>query len=160
MPTRRSILRTLSAAPVLMASPAIRADTDAGTAHAPPWWLVAPMTAGTTLDGEWRITDLGPIQDGASVMQLSHPEQESLRIHLCLHEGSPKGFAHTELFDLIVIDHGRGVRKVPDDLAPALKQLAEAIQDNELANNSAFAHVADMMTHKERVSAFGASQIQ
>lgn len=118
------------------------------------------MTVGTTLDGEWQITDLGPIQDGSSVLNLSHPEQESLRIHICLHAGSPKGFAHTELFDLIVIDHGRGVRKVPDDLAPALLQLAAAIQDNELANNSAFAHVADMMTHKERVHAFGASQIQ
>jgi len=77
-----------------------------------------------------------------------------------LHEGSPKGFAHTELFDLIVIDHGRGIRPVPEDLVPVLQKLEKAIQDNELASHSSFDHIADMMTHKERVAAFGAGQIQ
>ena len=118
------------------------------------------MDVGTDLGSKWSIASLGPIVDGAAVIILSHPHQEDVRIHLCLHEGKPKGYAHTDLFDLIVIDHGHGIRTVPDDLAPALLKLGRAIQDNELANDSSFDQIADMMTHKERVAAFGAGQIQ
>ena len=160
MPSRRSILRTLSVAPAMVASPTIHAGPSGGLAHDPPWWLVKPLEQGSLLGEKWRLDEVGPIFEGAAILQLSHPSQGELRIHLCLHEGRPKGYAHTELFDLIVIDHGKGVRRVPSDLAPVLTKLADTIQENELTNNSAFGDVADMMTHTERVNAFGASQIQ
>ena len=160
MHSRRSVLRTFSVATAAVAAPRVHASQASKHAHAPPWWLLHPLSEGDELDCGWTLDQLGPIVDGSSVVELTHPRQDPLRIHLCLHEGSPKGFAHTELFDLIVIDHGRGIRPVPEDLVPVLQKLEKAIQDNELASHSSFDHIADMMTHKERVAAFGAGQIQ
>ena len=125
MQSRRTILRTLSAATALVAAPQVHAGRASSLSHSPPWWLLNPMDVGTDLGADWSLASLGPIIDGAAIIVLSHPEQGEVRIHLCLHEGAPKGFAHTDLFDLIVIDHGRGIRPVPKDLAPALLKLGK-----------------------------------
>jgi len=86
----------------------------------------------------------------------------SLRVHICLHDGKPKGIAYSELFDLIVMDHGRGVRPVPEELASALLLLADTMRENEWADvpKHQFDGIHRMMTHAERVRSFGASHLQ
>ena len=127
----------------------------------PPWWLLHPLSKGSKLRHGWTVHTLGPIRDGATVLTLSRASNP-LRIHICLHEGAPKGFAHTALFDLIVIDHGQGVRTVPDTLASNLMLLSEVISDNELKDlrPAELSGISRFMTHPDRVSTFGADHIQ
>ena len=155
---RRTLLKTLPAA-TLLASPKSLAANHAP--HGPaPWSLLTPLRVGDTLGNEWAITSLGPIRDGGSVLALTHPHQGAVNIHLCLHDGSPRGFAYTTLFDLIVMDQGHGVRTVPSDMATVLLQLQRTICDNELQQDVAIDQIAGMMTHAERVRAFGPSHLK
>ena len=126
-----------------------------------PWWLLQPLQVGSELEGQWNIEDLGPIEDGAAVLTIRR-RNEALNVHICLHDGKPKGIAYSELFDLIVMDHGCGVRTVPENLSSALFILAEIIRQNEWADvpNTQLDGIHRMMTHSERVQSFGASHLQ
>ena len=122
-----------------------------------PWWLLAPLTVGSALQNGWTVKDLGPVSNGASVLTLSHMAGQSVQIHICLHSDQPKGYAYTDLFDLIVMDRGHGIRPVAENLSPSLKTLETIIRDNEhgevtFESERAIGH---MMTHAERVKAFG-----
>jgi hypothetical protein len=160
MPTRRELVSVLGAG---AATVAIRPTLALGEAResisASPWWLIAPLTPGSPLLDGWKVDHLGPITEGASVLSLTG--NGSLRVHICLHQGRPKGFAYTELFDLIVMDHGRGVKDVPADLSPTLNLLERTIRDNESmeVGEAEFQGLTRLMTHSERVSAFGASKL-
>ena len=156
--SRRTLLQTLPAA-TLLASPKILAATAEPQGHA-PWSLLKPLRVGDTLGKDCAITALGPIRDGGSVLTLSHPLRGTVNIHLCLHDGNPRGFAYTALFDLIVMDQGHGVRTMPSDMAAVLLQLQRTICDNELEEDLAIEEIAGMMTHAERVSAFGPSHLK
>ncbi|MAY81825.1 MAG: hypothetical protein CL930_13730 [Deltaproteobacteria bacterium] len=122
-----------------------------------PWWLLTPLTVGSGLQSGWFVKDLGPVSNGASVLTLSHMAGQSVQIHICLHSDQPKGYAYTDLFDLIVMDRGHGIRPVAENLSPSLKTLETIIRDNEhgevtFESERAIGH---MMTHAERVKAFG-----
>lgn len=160
MPNRRELVSALGfGAATLAMRPAWALEASPENASPAPWWLLAPLGRGSILKHGWVINDLGPIQSGASVLSLSG--NRSLRIHICLHDGNPKGFAHSDMFDLIVMDHGKGVRSVPEDLAPTLLLLADRIRDNESmeVDDNQLGGISRLMTHSERVRAFGARQI-
>jgi len=167
MQSRRKILQSIglgTAGAVLFTNGAGAASTESkhhGASMPAPWWLIAPLGPESTLRGGWQVDALGPIEDGASVLSLRR-RSESLNIHLCLHDGKPKGIAYSELFDLIVMDHGCGVRAVPENLASALLLLSEIIRQNEWSDvpNNQLDGIHRMMTHAERVSSFGASHLQ
>lgn len=135
-------------------------STDAHALPA-PWWLLHPLSEGSRLRHGWSIHTLGSIHDGATVLTLNRTHAP-IRVHICLHDGDPKGFAHTTLFDLIVIDHGQGVRTVPDDLASNLMLLSEIISDNELQElrPDELSGISRFMTHTDRVGTFGAGHIK
>lgn len=129
----------------------------AGTNDSEPWWLLAPLQAGSPLQDGWTVEHLGTISNGASVLTLGHQIRGSVRVHICLYTNSPKGFAYSELFDLIVMDHGAGRRAVPKNLSPTLKLLEITIRNNEFNGLTKvnMDGVSQMMTHIERVDAFG-----
>ena len=166
MQSRRSLIQTLAAttAGALVGTapaPVQAQEYGEGEQFAPPWWLLAPLGENDRLEDGWVLKDLSPIRDGATVLTLSR-RKESLRVHICLHDGSPKGLAFSELFDLIVMDHGRGVRRVPNDLSPTLLLLSDMIRENEWNDvpNHRLDGINRMMTHSERVRAFGPSHLQ
>ena len=158
--TRRTLLSALTALPATTTLAGLSAFAHATPSAAPPpWWLISPLGEGTTLVHGWSIDGLDPIVDGGAVLTVGHPQQGHLRIHVCLHNGNAKGFAYTELFDLIVMDQGHGVREVPGDLASVLTRIADQIRENELSQSAEIGDIAGMMTHAERVNAFGAGHL-
>ena len=160
MPSRRQLVSALGfGAATLAIRPAWALEASPEHASPAPWWLIAPFNRGTVLKNGWVIDDLAPIHSGASVLSMSGNGR--LRIHICLHDGSPKGFAHSDMFDLIVMDHGQGVKSVPEHLAPTLLLLADRIRDNEAVevDENQLGGISRLMTHSERVRAFGARQI-
>ena len=161
MPTRREIFSAIGLGTAGIAVTPARAFQGESTNPSPaPWWLLAPLQPDSPLLDGWTVDNLDQIVDGATVLTLRRGA-ERLRIHVCLHEGTPRGYAHSELFDLIVMDQGRGVREVPRDLAPTLNRLAAAIRDNETKEISLrrFTSLTRLMTHTERVDAFGADHL-
>ena len=158
--TRRTLLSALTALPATSALAGFSALARAESLTTPPpWWLIEPLKVGSTLSCGWTVSELGPVADGGSVLTIKHSLQGSLRVHICLHDEHPRGYAFTELFDLIVMDQGRGVREVPTDLASALTQLSDCISVNELRQTGAIDDIAGMMSHAERVRAFGAGHL-
>ena len=122
-----------------------------------PWWLLDPLAAGDELGEGWVIADLSRVRKGAAILVIEHPEHGQLDIHICSHDGVPRGYVHTELFDLIVMDGGRGESKIGPAFLEVLKHIADQILSNELRDD-ADAHLQDierMMTHHERVHTFG-----
>ena len=163
MQTRRTLLQSIglgTAGAVLFTNP-VQAAKGGESSLPAPWWLLQPLEPGSSLADHWKIDTLGAIEDGASVLSL-RGKNESLNVHICLHDGKPKGIAYSELFDLIVMDHGCGVREVPKNLSSALFILADIIRQNEWTDvpNNQLDGIHRMMTHSERVQSFGASHLQ
>ena len=159
--TRRTLLSALTALPATSTLAGLSAFAHAKPTAAPaPWWLLAPLSRGSDLTHGWSIDELGLIVDGGAVLTIGHAQQGSVRIHVCLHNQNAKGFVYSELFDLIVMDQGRGVREVPADLASVLTLIAGRICDNELSQAAEIDDIAGMMTHAERVNAFGAGHLK
>jgi len=163
MLSRRFLIQGLgtATASAVVGAPVAHSGTITADLHGAPWWLLHPLRPSSLLENQWTVDSLSSIKDGASILTLKRG-QEILRIHLCLHDEAPRGMAYSELFDLIVMDHGRGVRTVPEDLSPTLLLLSDIIRENEW--NEVPDHRLDginrMMTHAERVRAFGASHLQ
>ena len=168
MQSRRRLLRVLGgglgsavfgSAAALSGTP--NSSRPNGSNHSAPWWLLAPLKTGSTLHDGWTVEKLGAISNGAAVLTLNHSSQDPVRIHICLYTTEAKGFAHSELFDLIVMDQGAGSRMVPTELSPSLKMLEFTIRGNE--NNdlttSDMKGISRMMTHNERVVAFGSRSL-
>ena len=129
---------------------------------AQPWWLLEPLSEGDVVGAGWKIESLSPVRQGAAVLTLRHPRRGNLPIHICIHNGAPRGYAHTELFDLIVMDGGRGTGIVEPELEEVFHHIAEQILSNELRDDQS-ARVYDierMMTHAERVQTFGPTPLQ
>ena len=159
--TRRALISALTALPATSALCGLSAFANTNqTTAPPPWWLLDPISAGSSLADGWTAARLAPIVDGGAALTIQHPTQESLRIHICLHGGHPKGFAYSELFDLIVMDQGHGVREMPQDLAAVLTLLGQTICDNEVRQEFAMDDIAAMMTHTERVRAYGSGHLK
>ena len=161
MPTRREMFSAIGLGTAGMAvTPARAFQAESGTPSPAPWWLLAPLQTDSPLMDGWTVGELDNIVDGATVLTLRRGSDQ-LRVHVCLHDGTPRGYAHSELFDLIVMDHGRGVRDVPRDLAPSLNRLEAVIRDNETKEISQrrFSSLTRLMTHADRVDAFGADHL-
>ena len=161
MPTRRELFSAFGLGAAGIAVTPARAFQAGTHVSAPaPWWLIDPLKSGSSLLSGWTVRGLDGIVEGATVLTIGRGSDE-LRIHICLHDGAPKGYAHSELFDLIVMDQGRGVRTVPKDLAPSLDRLSAIIRDNETKEISPrrFTSLTRLMTHTDRVDAFGADRL-
>ena len=163
MHSRREMLRTFgyTTAGVMLPSAAATAGVFRRHTAPPPWWLIHPFEPDSILDNGWKIKQLGEIKSGASVLTIER-ESQLLRIHICLHDGQPKGIAYTEMFDLIVMDHGEGVGTSPPHLASALFALEDIMRENEWIDvpDRQLNGIKRMMTHAERVRSFGARNLR
>jgi len=127
-----------------------------------PWWLLEPLCAGELLGGGWVLEGLSPVKAGAAVLAIRHPVQGVLNIHICAHDGAPRGYASTELFDLIVMDGGRGRRTVAPELDAVFSHIADKIRINEFrdAPGTRLEDIQTMLTHPDRVRTFGPPHLQ
>lgn len=160
--SRRGVLQAVLSGTALAASgTAVAVERGAaagipGLGGAAPWWLVQPLTRGSRLAGGWRVAGLSPVRKGAAVLTLHSPEGEPVEIHLCAHDGRPKGVVHTALVDLIVMDGGRGDKPTDERLGRILLDLARRMRKNEVAVEAdALRPLATMLPHGERVDAYG-----
>jgi hypothetical protein len=120
-----------------------------------PWWLFAPIDLGTPLKYGWYVAGLSRVEKGAAVLTLAHASGRKARVHLCAHDGKPQGLTHTKLVDLVLMDGGSGSFRTDEKLGRVILGLAERIRRNETRPEGDLSPVARMMTHDERVEAYG-----
>jgi len=120
-----------------------------------PWWLLDPVRKGSDVGFGWYVAGLSAVSKGAAVLTLSHRSGGSARVHLCLHGGKPQGIASTRMLDIVLMDGGSGSFRTDERLGRVVLGLAERIRRNELDPNGDLWPLARMMTHDDRVDAFG-----
>src|SRR5438128_6165871 len=120
-----------------------------------PWELLSPLAAGSVVGHGWRVADLGPVQDGSSVVTLQNARGRSHRIHLCRNDGSPQGIIHTRRVDLVVMNEGYGDLPTEERLAQAVAEVAHVIAANEATVPDRC--LAELLPHAERLRRFAAA---
>jgi O-glycosyl hydrolase len=124
-----------------------------------PWWLFSPVSVGTPLKFGWYVAGLSPGDRGAAVLTLAHTSGRKASVHLCAHNGTPRGLASTRFVDLVLMDGGSGSFRTDEKLGRVVLGLAERIRHNEASPDGDLSPVARMMTHDQRVDAFGAESL-
>ena len=165
MPTRREILTKLgvgAASTAAMGAGGVALATHHATLEAlgsstgqAPWWLIHPLHKSETIGLGWSVSNMGPVHQGAAILELSHRTGQTARVHICTYEGKPKGLAHTALFDLILMDGGRGDKPTEETIGRVLLTLADIIAENEIRDEADLSKVTRMLTHTERVELYG-----
>ena len=125
------------------------------TALPPPWELVHPLVAGSTVGHGWRLVGLGPVQHGSCVATLQNARGRSHRVHLCRNDGSPQGLVYTRRVDLVVMNEGQGDLPTEEGLAQAVAALAHAVAGNEARMPGSL--LAELLPHAERLRQFAAA---
>ena len=166
MPSRRDVLQALGVGAVASASLGAASVASAGSARslwsadAPPWWLIDPLTAGTSLGRGWRVEELSAVQEGASVLTLSHRDGRIARVHICAREGRPQGVACTGLFDFVLMDGAQGDRPTEESLGRVLRQVARrARRAEQRVGEDELRMVVGLRSHPERVARYGAEAL-
>lgn len=171
MDSRRSVLKKLlvgtatAAAVPAAGSAALSAGgvLDGGAIALPsgpaPWWLLAPLGMGTPLKYGWYVAGLSAVERGAAVMTLQHSSGRKANVHLCAHNGRPNGLAHTRLIDMLLMDGGSGSFRTDELLGRVILGIAKRVRLNELDPQGDLWPLAKMMTHNDRMEAFGAESL-
>lgn len=160
MNSRRDILKgaSLGAAALALTAASQHRSIAAfarGEDDAAPWWLMAPLSAGSSIGGGWSLASLSPVAAGASILTLAHRDGRKTRVHLCAWSEAPRGVAHTALLDMVVMDGGQGDQPTEESLGRALRSLASRIRRNELDSGVNLSELARMQSHEERVARYG-----
>lgn len=163
MQSRRTVLKMLALGTSLFAAEAgATADAMAkpgASVRLPdgpePWWLIFPLEKGSRLAKGWQIKGLSRVQRGASILELIHRDGDHARVHICFRQGPAKGLAHSELFDLLLMDGGDGNQPTNESLGRVLKDIERRIRKNEVREDVNLRPLARMQTHDERVDAYG-----
>ena len=166
MATRRQLIQGLGIGMLAGTAPTAALAKDAPrrratwTTDRPPWWLLAPLAAGSSVGRGWSLDALSPVRDGAAVLSLSHRDGRLARLHICAHDGRPRGLAHTALFDLVLMDGGQGDRPTDESLGRVLLTLAHHLRRNELrSDDQQVASVGGLLSHDQRVALYGPEQL-
>ena len=135
------------------AADAASAETAAPATPAgpPPWALLAPLSVGSDVGLGWSIQQLSGVSRGAAVLSLQHEDGTGARIHLCSIAGTPRGVAHSDHIDLMLMNNGDGRLVTHEGIGRVLKTLAEVIRHNE---RSSAAKASGLMPHALRVGCF------
>lgn len=164
MPSRRVVLQAFGVGAVASAS--LGASTVAAAAsssrdrlwstEAAPWWLLGSLRAGSAVGRGWRIDDLTPVREGATILSLSHRDGRLARVHICARQGRPSGLAHTAMFDLVLMDGGQGDQQTDEALGRVLKQVARSVARAErTVDEQGLRTVLGLRTHSDRVARYG-----
>ena len=181
METRRELLRVLAigtaaaSIPASLASPGLaaaapaeglaaanpgEANPDEGITAPAPWWLFAPLQAGSALGAGWSLANLSEVRRGACVLELVHETGDVARVHVCGHDGRPKGLAHGHMVDLVLMDGGNGDKPTDEQLGRVLLGIAVRVRLNEGSPEGDLAPLAAMMSHPDRVARYGAHSLK
>lgn len=128
------------------ASPASVGEATAPAAEAPAW-LVHPLAPGDEVGLGWRLFRVAPAVAGAVTVHLVHDDGRAARVDLCLRDGAPRGPAHTEYVDFIVMDGGDGRARTDESLGRAVRRLAALVAENEQRD---LALIAALEPHADR----------
>lgn len=174
MDSRRSVLQkllvgTATAAAVPGTATAAIEAVQAGTAGGgfsgllpsgpAPWWLLDPVGMGSPLKFGWYVAGLSSVEQGAAVLTLAHASGRKARVHLCAHDGRSRGLTSTRFVDLVLMDGGSGSFRTDELLGRVILGLAERIRRNESRVDADDRPLVRMMTHDERVQAFGPDKL-
>lgn len=151
MENRRDFLRRTFAVAGVAALPGVALAASPASPGDAPWWLVAPVTAGGEVGLGWHLARLFPPQEGAVTLNLLHVDGRVARVDLCLHDGRPRGPAHTEFIDFIVMDGGDGRAELDESLGRAVRRLAAFVVENEARDLGTLSRLQD---HAERVALY------
>jgi len=138
----------------------LRAFAAGGSSEA-PWALLSPLSPGKSAGKGWTATDLTRVQEGASILTLTHRDQGTARVHICARHGSGSGVAHSHLLDLVLMDGGDGDKRTDEGLGRVIRGLAKRVASNELGavNKETLEGMARMLTHSERVALYGPEKL-
>jgi hypothetical protein len=95
---------------------------------APPWHLLAPFGPGAPLGDGWVIESLGSVSHGSATLVLQHGEKGQVRVSVCPIVDAPRGIAHTEHLDFLLMNEGSGRMPTERSIAVALVALAAALR--------------------------------
>lgn len=160
---RRDALKSLAVASTVGVMPALASagqpprQVAAPGGALPPAWLLAPLRAGSEIGFGWRLEALYAPDRGAFIVELARvdsPQSERrARVHVCQHLGQPRGVAHTEWLDLLLMDGGSGRSPTDEELGRVVQALAWVMRQNEL-REGAETQIARLLTHPERVDLY------
>jgi hypothetical protein len=171
MDSRRNVLKKLLAGTAAVAAVPGTASAAIGAAAEPlrgagmlpsgpaPWALLAPFGMGSPLKFGWYVAGLSSVERGAAVLTLAHSSGRRANVHLCAHNGAPRGVASTSMIDMVLMDGGSGSFRTDEKLGRVVLGLAEAVRRNEADPRGDLWPVAKMMTHEARVDAYGAQAL-
>lgn len=150
--SRRGLAKLVGAASVVGTAGAAQAATavpKAASATGPaPWALIAPFKAGDELGFGWRIEDLGLTPRGTAQLVLAHVGgKRKARVDLCRREGAPRGLAHTDTLDLMLMNGATGSMRSDEALGRALLAFAARLQTSPQSQE-----LASLMAHDETLA--------
>jgi hypothetical protein len=153
-----------AAAAATARSSALKALAEGGSDPTPPWWLFSPVRPGSSLGLGWRMGSLSPVERGAVVLELHRDGGDTegvrvARVHICAREGKARGLAHSELFDLVLMDGGQGEKPTDERLGRVLLGLADRVRKNELESNAELKDLGRLLPHGQRVALYGAETL-
>lgn len=137
-----------------VAEPAPVVDPSAEPAPDNLWPLLAPLAPGDLIGLGWSVGELTRVSHGAAVLTLVSA-QGSARVHLCRHDGAPRGVAHSDSIDLLLMNRAEGLVPTDENLARVLNVLALLIRGNERAGEST---PDSLIAHDARLAFFRAQQ--
>lgn len=122
---------------------------------ASPWWLIAPLTAGSNLAYGWYVGGLGEVTRGAAVLTLKHSSGRQVRVHLCGYDSEPRGVAYTGMVDMVLMDGGFGDSQTDEDVGRIILGIAQNIANNEINSAESLVDVSNMLSHAKRKALYG-----
>ena len=118
------------------------------------WPLLAPLAPGDLVGLGWRVVELCAVSHGGALLRLARAESEA-RVHLCGYAGTPRGVAHSDGIDLVLMNRAEGASPTDEDLARVLNVLALLIRSNERAGA---ATSESLVSHDARLAFYRAQQ--
>lgn len=115
-----------------------------------PWELLRPLAQGSTVAEGWTVAELSPVAEGSFVVTLRNDLGREQRVHVCRNEGRPQGLVHTDAFDLVVMNGGRGDLPTEEGMAQAVAEVAHVLAANEALHRHRAVQVA-LLSHGDRL---------
>jgi ferredoxin len=94
---------------------------------AAPWALIDPFSAGSTLGMGWVLDSLSPVRGGAATLVLRHERKGVARVAIRRNNGRPRGVAHTEHLDFMLLNAGSGATQTEESIERVLVAFAESL---------------------------------
>jgi hypothetical protein len=134
------------------------ASLDEGVDGPPPWELLAPVTSGTYVGSGWSVAGMSPLNRGTAILFLARRSGETARVNICRRFGAPRGVAHTDSLDFLLMNGADGDRPTSEALGRAIKTVAMRVSGGGSATAAGPA-LGGLLPHSARLAMFGPEEI-